>query len=278
VLLVGGGEKPAEVMRLFVKLAGGPRAPIVVLPLASGDSRDAGGYYVDLFEEHGARNVKVIHVDDRRDALRRSHADAVRAAGGVWFGGGDQKIIVSRLVGTPLLEALHQMKKRGGVVGGTSAGTACQSETVITGGSGDHTSDAGDLTVLRAGNIAVGAGLGILRGVIVDQHFVARRRNNRLLSAVLEHPRQVGVGIDEGTAVWFRPDGTLEVLGKGWVLVYDARQARVRQVKGKLSAVGLRQHVLLSGQRLRLAPENRKRTSRPASQPASMPAQARVDP
>lgn len=241
LLLVGGGEKPAPVMRHFVRLAGGSTGTIVVMPLASGDSRDAGGYYVDLLRSHGAGDVHVIHVDDRRDAQRADYVQMVRSADGVWFSGGDQKRIVARLVGTPLLAALREMKDKGGVVGGTSAGTACQSDIILPG-------DAGDEDVIRSNNIPVARGLGLLPYAVVDQHFVARSRHNRLLSAVLEHPDHVGIGVDEATAIWVKPDGTLSVLGEGWVLIYDATKAEVGDVEGRLSARGMSMHVLVKGQ------------------------------
>ncbi len=111
----------------------------------------------------------------------------------------------------------------------------------------------GDFTVLTADNVELWQGLGLFEGVIVDQHFVARQRQNRLVSVVLEHPELLGVGVDEGTAVWVRPDGTFEVLGYGWVMIFDARSATVqRQKRGDdsvaLGVHGLVTHVLLPGE------------------------------
>jgi len=110
----------------------------------------------------------------------------------------------------------------------------------------------GDFTVITADNVELWPGLGLFRGVIVDQHFVARRRHNRLISVVLEHPELLGVGIDEDTAVWVRPDGSLKVLGEGWVVVYDATTAEVhrrsRDANGDdLGVHGMTMHVLLPG-------------------------------
>jgi cyanophycinase len=110
----------------------------------------------------------------------------------------------------------------------------------------------GDFTVITADNVELWDGLGLFKGVIVDQHFVARGRHNRLMSVVLEHPALLGVGIDEATAVWVRPNGTFEVLGDGWVVVYDASEATVRRRaygddKTALGVRGLVTHVLLPG-------------------------------
>lgn len=245
LVLIGGGRKPDAAMDLFVRLAGGARARIVILPTASGRSREAGDDYQALFRRLGATQVEVIHVDDRRDALRDSHARAVQEATGVWFSGGDQGRIASRIVDTPLHRALLAMKAAGGVVGGTSAGTACQSRLMLTG--------RGAPAVYRGNNVEVTRGLGLFEGVIVDQHFVARQRQSRLVSTVLEHPDQLGVGIDEATAAWVKPDGTMEVVGDGWIVVYDARGARVvRDAQERVGVADLRQHILLPGQRFDL--------------------------
>ncbi len=245
LVLIGGGSKPAAAMTRFVELAGGRDAAIIVFPTAS-EAPDTPTYYEKLFgEELGCSDVFVAPVHERADALDEALAARVAAAGGIFFGGGDQRRITAALDGTPVGEAVRDAYERGAVVGGTSAGTACQSPLMITGD--------GDFTVLTAGNIVLTEGLGLFRGVIVDQHFVARRRANRLLSVVMEHPDLVGVGVDEGTAVWVRPDNTFLVLGDGWVVVFDARRATVRRgadldTGPALGVHGMLTHVLLPGE------------------------------
>ena len=245
LLLIGGGFKPPEVLRHFVTLAGGGEKPVVVFPLASDKSRPTGEELKAQLVAAGAKDVRVVHIDERRDALKPEVLEAVRRAGGVFFGGGDQNRISQRLVDTPLLEAIRELMGRGGVVAGTSAGAACQSDMMFVG--------EGDETVLRASNIVTTRGIGLLPGTIVDSHFVARKRQGRLESLVLENPELLGVGIDEATAAWVKPDGTLEVLGEGWVVLYDAMRARVVRTKdNRLSVSGLVQHALVEGQRFNL--------------------------
>jgi cyanophycinase len=245
LVLVGGGAKPPEAMRLFVDLAGGAGAHIVVLPLASGDSREAGADYVVLFGALGVADVRVIHIDDRRDALRPEYARVIGGASGVFFSGGDQSRIAARIVDTPVLDAVRAVKARGGVIGGTSAGTACQSAVMLVG--------AGNERRMRAGNIAVTRGIGLFEGVVVDSHFSQRRRFVRLKSVVLEHPSLMGIGVDEATAAWVKPDGTLEVVGRHSVTVYDAANAAISQSdEGDLLAPGLKEITLTEGQRFDL--------------------------
>lgn len=243
LVLNGGGGKPAEVMEKFVELAGGPEARIVVFPTASGEP-DTGEYYQILFAEYGCTNVVVAEVRSTADAADRELAAIVSRADGIFFSGGDQRRITQAILGTRVGAAVRDAYWGGAVVGGTSAGTACQSPLMITGD--------GDFTVITADNVELWEGLGLFRGVVVDQHFVARQRQNRLISAVLEHPELIGVGVDEATAVWVRPDGTFKVLGQGSVIVFDASRATIsrhdRDDDHELLGVhGMVTHILLPG-------------------------------
>jgi cyanophycinase len=245
LILNGGGSRPAVVMETFIELAGGPGASIVVFPTAS-ELADTGEVYRDLFEkEYGCTGVWVAAVVGPEDARDRKLADRVRGANGIWFAGGDQRRITTALAGSPVGAAVRAAFEAGAVVGGTSAGTAAQSELMITGD--------GNFTVIARETVEYTAGMGLFPGVIVDQHFVARRRQNRLISMVLEHPELLGVGVDEATAVWVRPDGTFKVLGDGWVMVYDASGARITagarpDGRTALGVRDLKTHVLLPGE------------------------------
>lgn len=245
LVLIGGGDKPPEAMRKFVELAGGPGAPIAVIPTASKES-DTGTYYLSLFgKEYGCRRVIVLPIKTRKDAMSAELAQLAGEAKGIFFAGGDQNRVTEALLDTPVGAALAAAFRAGAAVGGTSAGTACQSALMITG--------EGDFEVVRAGAVELARGLGFFPGVIVDQHFVARQRSNRLLSAILEHPDLLGVGIDEDTAIWVRPGGEFTVIGERSVVVLDAAGAEVRRGAGKagrelLGVTGLRVHVLLPGE------------------------------
>jgi cyanophycinase len=245
LVLNGGGSKPAEVMEAFVELAGGRGAEIVIFPTAS-ELDDTGDFYRELFTtDYRCRNVTVAEVHGPGDAHDPTLATRVAGAGGIWFAGGDQRRITKALLGTPVGDAVIEAFEHGAVIGGTSAGTACQSPLMITGD--------GDFTVITADNVELWDGFGLFRGVIVDQHFVARGRQNRLMSVVLEHPELLGVGVDEATAVWVRPDGTFRVLGDGWVMVFDASGADVTSGPWKdgataLGAHHMTTHVLLPGE------------------------------
>lgn len=250
LVLIGGGDKPPEVMAKFVELAGGRGAPIVVVPTASTEP-DTIPYYLDLFRKDlGCTDVFAVDIRGPADARRPDFVAALERARGVFFGGGDQVRILSAFQRSPALDAVRRVFERGGVVGGTSAGTACQTPRMITGG--------GDFTVVRTHAVELWEGLGLWPGVIVDQHHIVRQRFNRLLSVVLEHPRDLGVGVDEATAVWVKPDGTFEVLGRSAVFVLDASRALVSSQardtgQDSLGVHDLRMHVLLPGERYDVA-------------------------
>ncbi|MFA6954467.1 MAG: cyanophycinase [Thermoanaerobaculia bacterium] len=245
LVLVGGGDKPLAAMQKFIELAGGPGAPIIVIPTASTEP-DTGQYYRDYFgKELGCTNVEVLEIWKKADAGRSDYVDLAKRARGIFFGGGDQIRILNALEGTPVLDAIRASHEQGAVVGGTSAGTACQSRIMLTG--------EGDFNLIQSRAVETWNGLGFLDdGIVVDQHFVARRRSNRLISVVLEHPDRLGVGIDEDTAVWFRPDGRFTVIGANSVMIFDARHAALRRRaldtgRELLGASGMRVDILLDG-------------------------------
>ena len=242
LVLIGGGKRPAAVMAKFVALAGGPAARILVVPTAS-ELPDTVEVYRKELASFGATNVAGLDVRDRFDAQRKALVEDVGKSGGIFFAGGDQRRIVAALYDTPVGKAIEEAYRRGAVVGGTSAGTACMSPVMLTG--------EGDFKVISSKNVELSPGLGLFPGAILDQHFVARQRQNRLMAVVLEHPQFLGVGVDEATAVWLKPDGTFQVLGQGSVVVYDAAATTVTRAPGDgsvlLGARNLRTHVLIPG-------------------------------
>jgi cyanophycinase len=246
LVLIGGGDKPDAAMKKFVELAGGPASPIVVIPTASSEP-DTPAYYDNLFrKEFGCSDVVVLPIKSRSDSQKPELVAAAKRARGIFFGGGDQARILNALSGSAVLAALRDAFARGAAVGGTSAGTACQSRLMITG--------EGNFKIIASRAVELWDGLGFLpEWVVVDQHFIARQRQNRLISVILEHPEKLGVGVDEDTAIWVRPDDTFEVIGLRSVMVFDATLAKVNRIardtgQDLLGVQGLQMHVLLPGQ------------------------------
>ena len=250
LVIVGGGDRPEAMMRRFVELAGGAGARIAVVPNASSEPEETGRELVAELDGLGARAF--VYLADRAEAGTVAAAARLDSVTGIWFSGGDQARVTEALGGTPALRAMQRRYREGAVVGGTSAGAAIMSDSMITGNQtppGDTTGYYGDeYPAISRRRVEIVPGLGFLPEVIVDQHFIRRERHNRLMSAVLERPALLGVGIDESTALEVSPDGRWRVLGESAIVIYDARKARVTdRTKPLLGAVGLRVHVVPVG-------------------------------
>lgn len=250
LFIVGGGTQPPELVSHFIALAGGPgKARIAIFPMASSEAEASGKDKADQLRGMGT-DAYVVNIT-REQAESDSVVQLVTRATGIWFPGGDQVRLADVLRGTKVLRAIQDRYRAGAVIGGTSAGAAIMSDSMLTGnqlrdGVVD-TSTTGYPRVARK-NIEIVPGLGFLHGAIVDQHFLRRQRSNRLLSVTLEHPTMLGVGIDEGTALRVDPDGTWTIEGASAALVFDARAAAVTPTAARtLGATELRLHLLPAG-------------------------------
>ncbi|GAA4927456.1 cyanophycinase [Actinoplanes utahensis] len=235
-----GGAAGDALLGRFVELAGAAAARVVVIATASGSPETAEKAYLERFHALGAGEVRALRLTSRAAANAPEAAAVLRKATGIFFTGGDQERITGVLGGTATDVLLHELVDSGRVVlGGTSAGAAMMSGTMITGG---------DRTGVAADSVRIGPGLEFLPCVLIDQHFAERGRLNRLLSAVAQYPHELGVGIDEDTAILTGNDG-FEVLGSGAVTVVDAGAAADIRVPpaGPIALAGARIHVLPAG-------------------------------
>lgn len=239
LIVVGGGDTGPDIVSKALEIAGGAGAVVAVLPQSSAEP-DAGDGSVKMWKDAGAKEAIKVSFADRAAA-----AAVLRRATLIWMPGGDQNRFMKAIQGTGLDDLIRDRYAHGGAVGGTSAGAAVIVTSMFTG-------DA-DLKSLTAGSTVIAPGLGLWPEVLVDQHFLTRQRDNRLLSAVLDHPDLVGVGIDESTGVVVRGHG-FDVIGKSSVLVIDARHAKVDAVKPgqHVSATGVSLSVLHAGQHYEL--------------------------
>ena len=251
LLIVGGGPSPTEITQRFLDLAGGKgRARIVVFPMASAVASTGPEKVKDLISMGAhAFVLDVQGAGANTDSAVRLLDDVT----GIWFSGGDQNRLAAALRGSRLERAIHARYAAGAVVGGTSAGAAVMTNPMFTGderrpGGSRIIADStqANITIDR-NNVVTAPGFGLLPGAIVDQHFVRRRRQNRLLSLVLENPSLLGIGIDESTALVVRPGGSWEIIGASVAVVLDARSSEVTPAGTVLGASGVRMHVLPAG-------------------------------
>ncbi|HUE70265.1 MAG TPA: cyanophycinase, partial [Pirellulaceae bacterium] len=209
LVIAGGGEMPESVLGRFVREAGERRARIVVIPTASAaadaDAADPAKAerHLAVWKSLNAADVKLLHTPSRETADDDAFVAPLKKATGVWFGGGQQSRIAEAYLGTAVEREIAAVLARGGVVGGTSAGAAIQSKVMIAGGNPVP---------------QIATGFDLLPGTIIDQHFLARSRQPRLLAAVNHKPALVGIGIDEGTAL-IVSGRRMEVVGRSRVVV-----------------------------------------------------------
>jgi cyanophycinase len=220
LFIIGGAEDrvgKASLLRQFVKLSGGRRARLVLIPTASSFQHEVTAAYTEVFTRLGAPGLDVVNPATRADAHDPVAVAAIDAASGIFMSGGSQLRLSQLLPGTPVGDALHRAHARGAVVGGTSAGASIMSDFMISMG------DEGVTPRQRASQVT--AGLGLIRGVVVDQHFDQRARYGRLMSVIATSPHLLGIGIDEDTAIIVADHEEFTVQGRGAVFVVDCRRA-----------------------------------------------------
>lgn len=260
LIIIGGHEdKEGEkvILNAVAERLNGGR-----LVLATIASHEPDGYfetYQKAFAALGVSDLVELYVQDRAETHEEDKIALLEGAAGVFFSGGDQLRISSQIRDTPIEARIRQIWREGGVLAGTSAGASVMSDTMMVRGASAETH--------RIGDLRMAPGLGLVRDVIIDQHFAERGRIGRLLGAVAQSPRVLGVGIDEDTAIIVEGDA-FRVIGNGAVYVVDAEGVTASNIAearpdNTLSMSDVRLHVLASGDGLDLI------TRRPLGRPTA---------
>lgn len=224
LIVIGGAEdKKGEsvILRQVPEMLSGTDW-LTVLTTATEQPQEAGRSYRSVFSGLGVKNIHVLDISTREQAEDSKNCEAVAQSKCVFFTGGDQLRITSILGGTRVNEALKALYRSGGIVMGTSAGASAMTSTMVVQGN--------DNEPARKCTLKMAPGLGLLSGVMVDQHFDQRGRFGRLLCGVAENPDTLGVGIDEDTAIKLYPDQHFEVIGTNAVTVLDGKTIRSSNV------------------------------------------------
>jgi cyanophycinase len=203
---------------------------------------------MDQLKDLGAKDVEYIVI--KNDQVNDPEiVQKLMNLGGIFFSGGVQSRLTEMFKGTLVEKTFHELYDNGAVFGGTSAGAAVMSKIMITGDEKKPLSEDDAFEIITGDNIVTVEGFGFIENSIIDQHFVRRKRHNRLISLIIENPNILGIGIDESTAILVYPNDTFEVIGKSQVIVYDAAGAKTGYDKDvdKLSAAGIKMHVLTGG-------------------------------
>jgi cyanophycinase len=245
-MVIGGAEDKIRdklILNRFARLAGGADGHVVVISTASTLGEAATSMYRDLFGGLGIGRVSGIRPEERAQADDPSTTALLADATGVFLTGGNQSRLTQVVAGTRLDDAIHLAHDRGAVLAGTSAGASAMASHMVAFGREGATP--------RNRMVQLSAGLGILQGLVVDQHFEQRGRIGRLLALVAQSPSLLGLGVDEDTAAIVFADHTLHVIGKGAATIVDGRHVTTDAYRGKgykpLMVSGAILHSLPSG-------------------------------
>ena len=206
LVICGGAALPPEVIQRFIALADGPNARLVVIPTASGVAEipDELEPRIAIWRQQQVQELTFLHTRSPDIANEAEFCAPLARATGVWFIGGVQSRITDAYLGTQAEQEFHGVLRRGGVIGGTSAGAAVMTQVMIRRG--------------IPGGADLGRGFGFFPNAVIDQHFLKRNRTPRLMSVLLDHPGHFGLGIDEETAVVVQ-DNMLSVIGNSQAVV-----------------------------------------------------------
>jgi cyanophycinase len=251
--LIGGGKRSNYMVKKIVELAGGAESKIVIIPMASGVPLETALWQKYQFEKAGAGKVDFV-IFSKESVDADSNLSVLDGATGIFFSGGDQSRLTNTMLNTKMLQKIRTIYSDGGVISGTSAGAAVMSKIMITGNELINKDSTRSYINVKKGNIETVEGFGFINNAIIDQHFIKRKRLNRLISLVLENPKIIGIGIDESTAIIVNPNDIFRVVGENTVMIYDATQAGNITVdkNGNLSGSQLKFHVLKSGDQFSL--------------------------
>ncbi len=250
LIIIGGHERDGdrETLREIAERVG--EGKLVIAPLASSRQEELYEEYVRIFRRLGVRHIHKLAVGSRQEAEKQSVVDTLKDASGVFFTGGDQLRITSLIGDTPVYTSILEIYRNGGFVAGTSAGASVMPTTMLAAGGSETSHKIGD-------TLRMAPGLGLIDGVIIDQHFAERGRMGRLLGAIAQNPKNIGLGIDEDTAVVVTAERTLRVIGSGAVYVVDGSSVSYSNVadaalETTVSIHGVTLHLLGNGDRFDL--------------------------
>ena len=249
LIIIGGHEDKDGDKLILREVADRVRdGKLVIATVASHQPEGYFEAYQKAFGDLGSENLVELYVNERAETLDQKAETLLNDAAGIFFTGGDQLRISSQIGDTPVERMVRAIHKRGGVVAGTSAGASVMSETMLVKGTSQESH--------RIGDLHMAPGLGLVRDVIIDQHFAERGRIGRLLGAVAQNPRVLGIGIDEDTAILLE-GSRFRVLGAGAVYIVDGAEVTHSNIaeaspERTLSMHDVRLHVLSSGDRFDL--------------------------
>ena len=252
LIIIGGAEDKEgdkEILKRVAKYIDSKKEKLVIATIATEYPEKSYEKYKKVFEGLGIINIENLDITKREDAFKLENVQIINNANLLFFTGGDQLRITSMIGGTLVYDAIKELCNRGGLIAGTSAGASVMSDTMIVQGEDDESP--------HKCTLKMSPGLGLVKNIIIDQHFAQRGRIGRLLTAIAENPEVLGIGIDEDTAILVSDKGTAEVIGSGAVYFIDGSAIDYSNVSEQyseevLSIFNVKLHVLKEGNKFNL--------------------------
>jgi cyanophycinase len=252
LIIIGGKEDRSNNKTILGEVAKriGAGKLVVTTVAMENNTDELFDQYEKAFRSLGVKHLYNLEISERQEATLPAKVKILDDAAGVFFTGGDQLKITSQIGDTPIFQRIQEIYDEGGVIAGTSAGAAVMCETMLVEGGEEKSHVIG-------GSTRMAPGLGLIDGVIIDQHFMERGRFGRLTGAVAQNPKNLGVGIDEQTAIVVERGNGFYVLGSGAVYVIDGTHVTYSNIaeadlKKTLSIYNIRLHILSQGDRFDL--------------------------
>ena len=230
------------ILARMLKELEGDNARIEVITTASEIPVEVGTQYITAFNRLGHTNIDVIHIRSREDTENEEYLERARTCGGVLFSGGNQLRLTTIFGGTEFIKILlRRYDSEPIVIAGTSAGAMAMSNTMIQGSSSK---------ALIKNEVQLSRGLGFIKDVTFDSHFVKRGRFSRLFQAVAMNPVCLGIGLGEDTGLLITDGSKMEAIGSGLVIIVDGENIRHTNVasigdKEPISIENLNVHILV---------------------------------
>ena len=252
LIIIGGAEDKKgkkEILKRVAKYIDPNKDKMLIATIATEYPEKSYENYKTIFNNLGIKNIEKLDISVREEAFEKKNIDLIKEADLLFFTGGDQLRITSMIGGSPVYDAIKELCINGGIIAGTSAGASVMSDTMIVEGNDEESP--------RKCTLKMSPGLGLVKNIIIDQHFAQRGRIGRLLTAIAQNPEVLGIGIDEDTAILVSDKGTAEVIGSGAVYFIDGSCIDYSNVSEQyseevLSMFNVKLHVLKEGNRFNL--------------------------
>ena len=252
LFIIGGGDRSDALMTQLITVSDLNKDDyIVVLPMASGEPVESYDYFKSQFQKLTTNPIVMMNFN-KTTVSNVAMNDSLQNAKIIFISGGDQTRFMDVVINTPVYTSIHQAYKNGSTIAGTSAGAAVMCEHMITGNQKLQDKYSETFNNIRYDNLETTIGLGLVKNVIIDQHFMKRSRYNRLLSAIVEFPDHTGIGIDESTAIIVR-EKEIEIVGESEVIVIKKPKGIIKSKKDNLvSLKNLELAIYIEGQKFKI--------------------------